>query len=121
MIASAGLVLPSVKAGRLTALAVTSNGRSALVPGLPAISDFYPRFEAQSWVGVLAPARTPQAIVKRLHAEVVKVLATPEQRERFTALGYEVVGGTPEQFSAWIRSETAKWGKLIRERGITAE
>jgi tripartite-type tricarboxylate transporter receptor subunit TctC len=121
MIASAGLVLPSVKAGRLTALAVTSKGRSELVPGVPAVSEYFPQFEAQSWVGVLAPARTPRPIVERLHAEIVKVLAAPEQRERFTSLGYEVVGGTPEQFGAWIRGETEKWGKLIRERGITAE
>ena len=121
MIASAGLVLPSVKAGRLTVLAVTSKGRSALVPGVPAVSEFFPLFEAQSWVGLLAPARTPRAIVQRLNAEVNTLLATPEQKERFTALGYAVVGSTPEQFGAWIRDETAKWSKLIRERGITAE
>jgi len=121
MIASAGLVLPSVRAGRLTVLAVTSKGRSALVPGVPAVSEFFPQFEAQSWVGLLAPARTPRAIVQRLHAEVNTLLAMPEQKERFTALGYAVVGNTPEQFGAWIRDETEKWGKLIRERGITAE
>jgi tripartite-type tricarboxylate transporter receptor subunit TctC len=121
MIASAGLVLPHVKTGRLTVLAVTSKGRSALVPGVPAVSEFFPQFEAQSWVGVLAPARTPRAVIQRLNAEVIKVLAAPEQKERFTGLGYEIVGSTPEQFGAWVRSETAKWGKLIRERGITAE
>ena len=121
MIASAGLVLPSVKAGRLTVLAVTSKGRSALVPGVPAVSEFFPQFEAQSWVGLLAPARTPRTIVQRLNADVNRLLATPEQRERFTSLGYEIVGSTPEQFGAWIRDETAKWSKLIRERGIAAE
>jgi tripartite-type tricarboxylate transporter receptor subunit TctC len=121
MIASAGLVLPSVKAGRLTVLAVTSKNRSPLVPGVPSVSEFYPQFEAQSWVGLLAPAKTPRAIVQRLNADVVKVLAAPEQKERITGLGYEVVGSTPEQFGAWIRSETAKWGKVIREQNITAE
>ena len=121
MIASAGLVLPSVKAGRLTVLAVTSKGRSALVPGVPAVSEFYPEFEAQSWVGLLAPSGTPRAVVLRLNEEVKKLLATPEQRERFTVLGYEIVASTPEQFGAWISGETAKWSKLIRERGITAE
>ena len=121
MIASAGLVLPSVRAGRLTVLAVTSKGRSALVPGVPAVSEFFPQFEAQSWVGLLAPSGTPRAIVLRLNEEVKKLLATPEQRERFTVLGYEIVASTPEQFDAWIRGETAKWSKLIRERGITAE
>ncbi|MGH8622872.1 MAG: tripartite tricarboxylate transporter substrate binding protein [Burkholderiales bacterium] len=121
MIASAGLVLPHVKAGRLNALAVTSKGRSALVPGVPPVSEFLPRFEAQSWVGMLAPARTPRAVIQRLNASIIKLLATPEQKERFTGLGYEIAGGTPEQFGAWIRGETEKWGKLIREQRITAE
>ena len=121
MIASAGLVMPHVRSGRLTALAVTSKNRSALVPGVPAVSEFLPQFEAQSWVGVLAPARTPRGVIQRLNAEIIKVLAAPEQRERFTALGYEIIGGTPEQFGAWIRDESAKWGKLIRARNITAE
>lgn len=121
MIASAGLVLPSVKAGRLTVLAVTSKGRSALVPGIPAVSEFFPQFEAQSWVGLLAPVSTPRAIIQRLNSDVNTLLAAPEQRERFTSLGYEIVGSTPEQFGAWIRDETAKWSKLIRDRNITAE
>jgi tripartite-type tricarboxylate transporter receptor subunit TctC len=121
MIASAGLVLPSVKTGRLTVLAVTSKGRSELVPGIPAVSEFFPQFEAQSWVGLLAPAGTPRAIIRRVNAEVNALLAAPEQRERFTSLGYEIVGSTPEQFGAWIRDESAKWGKLIRDRNITAE
>ena len=121
MIASAGLVLPHVKAGRLSALAVTSKSRSALVPGVPAVSEFYPQFEAQSWVGVLVPSQTPRAVIQRLNAEVTKVLAAPEQKERFTGLGYEIVSSTPEQFGAWVRNETAKWGKLIRDQRITAE
>ena len=121
MIASAGLVLPSVKAGRLNVLAVTSKDRSGLVPGAPAISEFVTQFEAQSWVGVLAPARTPQAIIHRLNAQLIKLLAAPEQKERFAGLGYETIGSTPEAFGAWIRSETAKWSKVIREQNITAE
>jgi tripartite-type tricarboxylate transporter receptor subunit TctC len=121
MIASAGLVLPSVKAGRLNVLAVTSRNRSGLVPGVPAISEFVPQFESQSWVGLLAPATTPLAIVKRLNTEVTRLLATPEQKERFTNLGFETVGSTPEAFGAWIASETAKWSKVIREQNITAE
>jgi tripartite-type tricarboxylate transporter receptor subunit TctC len=121
MIASAGLVLPHVKAGRLTALAVTSMERSALVPDVPAVSEYYPRFEAQSWVGVLAPAATPRAIIQRLNAELVRTLAVPEVRDRFNQLGYETVGSTAEQFRIWIRNESAKWGKVIREHAITAE
>lgn len=121
MIASAGLVLSQVKSGRLTVLAVTSRERSALVPGVPAVGEFVPRFEAQSWVGVLAPAGTPRAVIARLNDALRKSIAQPEARERFAQQGYEIVGSTPEQFGAWIRSESDKWGKIIRERGITAE
>ena len=121
MIASAGLVLPHVRSGRLTALAVTSMKRSALVPDVPTVSEFYPRFEAQSWVGVLAPAATPRAIIQRLNTELIKILAMPDMKERFVQQGYETVGSTPEQFRVWIRDESAKWGKVIREHAITAQ
>jgi tripartite-type tricarboxylate transporter receptor subunit TctC len=121
MIASAGLVLPSVRAGRLTALAVTSRERSALVPGVPSVGEFYPQFEAQSWVGVLAPAGTPSAIIQRLNGELARILADTAMKERFGTQGYEVVGSTPAYFGEWIRSESAKWGKLIRDQKITAE
>ncbi len=121
MIASAGLVMPHVRSARLTVLAVSSRQRSALVPGTPSVSEFFPQFEAQSWVGMLAPAKTPRAIVQRLNAEMIRLLAASEQKERFAGLGYETVGSTPEAFGAWIRSETAKWSKVIREQNITAE
>jgi tripartite-type tricarboxylate transporter receptor subunit TctC len=121
MIASAGLVMAQVKSGRLTVLAVTSRERSPLVPGAPAISEFVPHFEAQSWVGVLAPATTPRAVIERLNTALRSAIAQPDARERFAQQGYEIVGGTPEQFASWIRSESAKWGKIIRERRITAD
>jgi tripartite-type tricarboxylate transporter receptor subunit TctC len=121
MIASAGLVISQVKAGRLNVLAVTSKNRSALVPGVPSISEFYPQFEAQSWVGVLAPAATPRAIVQRLNSELIKALAGADMKERFLGQGYEVVGSNPEHFGERIRNESARWGKLIRDQRITAE
>ncbi len=121
MIASAGLVLPSVKAGRLNVLAVTSKERSPLVPGVPAVSETYPQFQAQSWVGVLAPAATPRAVVQRLNAEIVRTLAGAGMKERFNGLGYEVIGSKPADFGQWLRSESAKWSKLIREQNISAE
>ena len=121
MIASAGLVMTQVKSGRLIALAVTSRERSALVPGVPAVSEFVPRFEAQSWVGVLAPAATPKAVIERLNTELRKAIALPEARERFAQQGYEVVGSSAAEFGRWIGDESAKWGKIIRERAITAE
>jgi tripartite-type tricarboxylate transporter receptor subunit TctC len=121
MIASAGLVLSHARAGRLHALAVSSKNRTSLAPDVPSISEFYPQFEAQSWVGMLAPAATPRVIVQRLNAEVNKVLAEPDVKARFNTLGYEIAGGTPEQFGEWLRSESTKWGKVIRDNHITAE
>ena len=121
MIASAGLVLGHAKAGRLHALAVSSRQRSPLAPGVPSLSEFYPQFEAQSWVGMLAPAATPRAIVQRLNTEVNKILANGEVKERFNTFGYEIAGGSPQQFGEWLRSESVKWGKVIRDNNITAE
>ena len=121
MIASAGLVMPHVKTGRLYVLAVTSKDRSALAPGVPAISEFYPKFEAQSWVGVLAPAATPRHIIQRLNAEIIKTLAAPDLKERFVLQGYETDGSTPQQFGEWIRSESEKWAKVIRDQHIAVE
>jgi tripartite-type tricarboxylate transporter receptor subunit TctC len=121
MIASAGLVLPHVRGTRLTALAVTSKNRTPLAPGVPSVSEFYPNFEAQSWVGMLAPAATSGTIVTRLNAEINRALTDTDIRERFHVLGYEVAGGTPETFGAWLHAESAKWGKVIREHGISAE
>ena len=89
--------------------------------GVPAVSEFYPEFEAQLWVGLLAPSGTPRAIVLRLNEEVKKLLATPEQRERFTVLGYEIVASTPEQHDAFNKAEIAKWIKVAREAGIQPE
>lgn len=121
MIVSAGLALPHVQSGRVTALAVTSKERSPLVPGVPAVSEFYPGFEAQGWSGLLVPAATPYSIILRLNAEMIRALGAPEVKARFTILGYETVGSTPGEFGRWIRDESAKWGKVIREQGITAE
>jgi tripartite-type tricarboxylate transporter receptor subunit TctC len=121
MIVSASLVLAHAKAGRLTALGVSSKSRSAVAPGVPPIADFVPGFEAQSWVAMLAPAATPRDIVRRLNAEVGKALAAPEVRERLLQLGFENATGTPEDLARWVRDETAKWSKVIREQGITAE
>ena len=121
MIASAGLVLNHVKSGRLLALAVSSKNRTALAPGVPSISEFYPQFEAQSWVGMLAPAATPRAIIQRLNTEVNKVLAEAEIKERFNGLGYEIAGASPGQFGEWLRTESVKWGQVIRDNNITAE
>ncbi len=118
---SAGLVLNHVKSGRLTALAVTSSARTSLAPGVPSVSEFHPQFEAQSWVGMLAPAATPRAIIHRLNTELNETLAGADVKNRFAELGYEIAASTPEQIADWLKSESAKWSKVIRDNGITAD
>ena len=116
------LVLPHVKSGRLKFLAVGSTQRSSALPELPTIAESgYPGFETVGWAGLLAPAGTPREIISKLNAEVVRILGQPELKERFVAMGAELVSGTPEEFGAYIKSETAKWGKVIRDSGAKAE
>ncbi len=101
-----------------TAVAVTSAKRSPLLPEVETVGDTYPGFEVQSWLGLLAPAETPRAILGRLNASVLKALAQSDVREKFENLGFEVAATTPEAFGAWIRTESAKWGRIIQERKI---
>ena len=114
--------LPVVREGKLRALAVTSLRRSSAVPELPTIAESgYPGFEYTSWSGLLAPARTPAAIVRKLHLESVKALALPDLRAKLTDRGLEVVGNSPDEFAAVIKSEIPKWAKVIKEAGIKAD
>jgi tripartite-type tricarboxylate transporter receptor subunit TctC len=110
-----------VKAGRLRALAVTSARSSAVLPGIPAMSETYPGFVSEAWVGLLAPAKTPPELVARLNAEVGRILDLAETRARFAELGLEAASGSPEAFDRWIRAEMDRWGRVIRDRGITLE
>jgi tripartite-type tricarboxylate transporter receptor subunit TctC len=114
--------LPHVKSGKLRALAVTSTSRSSAVPDVPTAAESgLPAFETSSWHGILVPAKTPRAIITRLHAEFVKVLNVPEVRERLTAQGLNIVASTPQQFAAHIKSETIKYARVIKQAGIKAE
>jgi tripartite-type tricarboxylate transporter receptor subunit TctC len=115
-------VMPFVKSGRLRALAVTGSARSSFVPELPTVAESgLPGYEASTWYGVLAPAGTPRVIVTRLNAEIVKVLALPEVRDRLIPQGIDPLGNTPEQFAAYLGAEIVKWAKVIRATGVTAE
>ena len=109
--------LPYVQKGTLHALAVTNAKPSPVAPGVPTVAQTLPGFEALQWFGLLMPAGTPPDIVAKLNAEAVKVLHLPEVRERFQAMGLEVVGNTPEQFAAFMRAETVKWGKVVKDSG----
>ena len=121
MIAGFGVVLPHVKSGKFVALGVTSLARMSVVPGAPTVADTYPGFQTLSWVGMLAPAKTPGAIISRLNAEVNKTLQDGEVKSRIDALVYEPVGGSPEVFSKWLAEQTELWGRVIRERKITLD
>ncbi len=122
MFATAGSVAPHVKSGRLRALAVASPQPSALAPGLPTIAaSGVPGYEAVAFEGMFAPAKTPVAIIDRLNQEIVRVLNRAEVKERFFNAGVETVGSTPEEFAAAIKSNVAKWGKLIKDAGIRDE
>jgi tripartite-type tricarboxylate transporter receptor subunit TctC len=116
------LIMPHVKSGRLKVLAVGSAQRSLAAPELVTIAESgYPGFETVGWAGLLAPAGTPRDIVTKLNAEVVRILSQTEVTGRFVTLGAELVSSSPEEFGAYIRSETAKWGKVIKDSGAKAD
>jgi tripartite-type tricarboxylate transporter receptor subunit TctC len=113
---------PHVKSGRLRALAATGAQRLAAYPEVPTMAEAgVPGYEYHSWIGLLAPARTPAEIVGRLNRELVRAVRSPAGREWFAAQGGVAVGDSPEEFAAFIRAEHEKWGRLIREAGIKAE
>ena len=114
--------MPHVKSGRLRALGVTGPARMAPLPDVPTIAESgFAGFQVGDWQGVIAPAGTPPAIVARLNAEFRKILELPDIRQRLSATGMEPVGGTPEQFGELIRSEIAKWARVVKEAGIKAD
>lgn len=110
--------LPHVKSGRVKAIAVTTAGRAKGLPNVPAIGESVPGYESSIWHGVLAPKGTPAAIVRRLNREIDGILQIPEVREHLANQGAEPVGGTPDQFAVLIKSDTAKYAKLLKETGI---
>ncbi len=115
-------VLPQVKAGKLRALGVTTAKRSPAVPDLPTIAEAgVPGYEANTWYGVLAPAKTPAPIVGRLHGEFLNIMQSADIRERIAVHGYEPETNTPQEFAAYIKSEIIKWGKVVKAAGIHAD
>jgi tripartite-type tricarboxylate transporter receptor subunit TctC len=113
--------IPQVKAGKIRALGVTTLKRSALLPELPTLAESgLPGFEADNWYGVAVSSKTPRAIVDRLNKEVVAALNAPDVKQLLFGQGLEVSTGTPEAFGTYMKSEFNKWGKLIREAGLSA-
>ena len=115
-------VIGHVRAGKMKAIAVSTAQRSALAPEVPTVAEAgVPGYELSVWFGVLAPAGTPRDIVARLNAEIVKVLNSPDIKDRFAKQGVEVRTSTPEQFGEFVRSEVGRWAKVVKEAGIRAD
>ena len=115
------LVNPHVKGGKVKALGVTSAKASLQMPGVAPIADQgAPGFSALAWWGVIAPAGTPAPIVKRMHEELARALRVPAVAEKLTAQGMDILGGTPEEFDAFLRGEIARWAKVVRDNRIKA-
>ena len=115
-------VLPHIKAGKLKALAVTTNKRSAALPDVPTLDESGVKgFNMGTWFGLLAPATTPKEIVAKLNADVVKIINTPEFRKRLEEIGAEPVGNTDAQMAQQIKEDTAKYAKLVQDEKVTIE
>src|SRR5262249_34118734 len=111
-------VMQHVKLGRLRAIAVTSERSSPLVPGLTPIAATLPGYESISIHGIFAPAKTPEAITRRLNQEIVHFLGTGEAKDKFLNVGVEIVASTPEELAAMVKTDIARMGKVIKEAGI---
>ena len=111
--------LEHVRAGNLRALAVTTKERSALLPDLPSLHEAgIPGYDVTSWAGLFAPAGTPKDIIDRLNAEVHKIIANPDAKAKIAVTGFDAFSGPPEALAAFVQSELANWGKLIKDAGI---
>jgi len=119
MFGSGPSVVPHMKTGKLRALATTGKKRS--MADLPAMNELLPGYDVTQWYGILVPAGVPREIVDRLHREIARAIANPKVAQLFVNLGTQPVSNTPEEFAAFIKAETDKWGKVIRAANITAD
>jgi tripartite-type tricarboxylate transporter receptor subunit TctC len=114
--------LTHIKGGKLRALAVTTTTRSRVLPDVPTLAEAgVPGYELNGWSGLLVHANTPTDIVGTLNREIVAIIQSPDVKERFERLGFDIVGNRPEQFQAFIEAEVVKWGKVVREAKIHAD
>jgi len=115
-------VLPHLKSGKLRGLGIGTRTRSPFVPDLPTIAESgYPGFEAVGWIGIVAPAKTPNAVLDKLNAEIVHILKEPDVKQRLDALAFTPVGDTRAEYATFIKSEIAKWGKAVKASGAKAD
>ena len=115
------LPLPHVQTGKLTGLAVASSRRSPLAPDIPTLTELGYPIDIDTWYGLVAPAGTPQDIIAKLNGETIRILNLPELKERTRSQGIELGGSTSAEFAAFIKTDIAKWGKVIREAHITID
>jgi tripartite-type tricarboxylate transporter receptor subunit TctC len=101
--------------GKVRLLAVTYRKPTPLAPGVPPVSDTLPGFELLGWYGIQAPLKTPKPIIARINADIVKALRTPELQEQLVKVSAEAVGSSPEEFGAFLKSETQRWDKVLKE------
>lgn len=121
MFLPAPVAMSPVRDKKVQAIAVTSGQRSSAYPGVPAVAETLAGFEANTWYGMMVPARTPAPVIARLHRDIVAALKAPEVSDRLTGLGSQLIAGTPNEFGAHIRSEIEKWGKVIKSAGVQVE
>jgi tripartite-type tricarboxylate transporter receptor subunit TctC len=113
--------LPYIKSGHLKPIAIMSAKRSPIAPEIPTVGETLPGFQVDSVFGAVVPAGTPREVVHKISADMNKVLASPEVKQRMAEIGLTPLGDTPEQFDAYIRSEIPKWAKVVKESGATAD
>ena len=122
MFDSAIAILPHIKGGKVKAIAITSAKRSSILPDVPTFSEAGMKgFESYAWYGFFAPAKTPKDVIDKLDAAAIKVMKTPEYQRVLEETGSEFVGDTPGNFAAFVKAETAKWGKVAKETGATVD
>lgn len=113
---------PFINDGRVRLLAVTTAQRSKSLPGTPTVAESgLPGYEAMPWLGLVAPAGTPAPIVSKLYTELHEVLKEPEVQEKFRSLGLDIIGSTPQEFSAFLRKDIVKWAKVVKDSGAKAD
>jgi tripartite-type tricarboxylate transporter receptor subunit TctC len=117
----APVTMSHIKSGRLKVLAVTDSQRSAALPDTPTMGESVPGYEFNNWYGIMAPAGTPRPLIDLLNAEVHRILALPDVRERFSGLGADPTPSTPEKFAAVMKTDAEKWGRIIKQAGVRAE
>jgi tripartite-type tricarboxylate transporter receptor subunit TctC len=118
---STPLILPHIKSGKVKGIAVGGRNRMAQLPDVPTLAETFPGFELVSWFGILAPAGTPKDAVARVHREITRALEVPEVNQRLVEGGFEVVGSTPDEFLKFVRGESDKLGKVIRDNAVAVE